>query len=214
MSVESWGQQVETEWRMLKAGSTALDVEKFYRHAVSAHKVGALTPESVATIANQMLISTLDGAPYLGRKLLEQVSAANHPATRLALAISLATGTGGPANPEVAHGMFQQLIGDEQAGGALKALAAAALADSFRLGRGVDQDIDFAKSHYDLAIGLGHIHSALALGLYWEGKWGVAATGDELPDIARAIHFYKRGRDACERCAARLATLESASTAA
>jgi hypothetical protein len=74
MSVDSsWFSQIELEWAQLRQGDPSLDVERFFRHVVSATKVGFLSLESIAAIANGLLTSTLSGAPYLGQRLLEQV---------------------------------------------------------------------------------------------------------------------------------------------
>jgi hypothetical protein len=67
MSVDSsWLGQIESEWAQLRQCDPSLDVEKFFRHVVSANKVGFLSLESIAAIASGLLTSPLSGAPYLG----------------------------------------------------------------------------------------------------------------------------------------------------
>jgi len=206
-----WFGQIEREWAQLKQSDPALNVEKFFRHVVSAHKVGFLTPESLAAIANAMLTSPLKGAPYLGRRLLERVGPNRHPTLRVALALSLVTATGGDADLETGNAILEDVTKDDTADGPLRGIAAAALADSARLGRGMEVDIARAKSLYEQAIGLGHKASAFNLGLYWEGLWAVDSR-EVRPDTARAIQTYRKGgTDA--RCQARITALREDATA-
>ncbi|MGF6873671.1 TPR repeat protein [Paraburkholderia sp. MM5477-R1] len=58
------------------------------------------------------------------------------------------------------------------ADGHLRGMAAAALADSARLGRGMPVDTSRALTLYEQAITLGHKASGYNLGLYWEGAVG------------------------------------------
>ena len=53
----SWFSQIEHEWAQLRQGDPSLDVERFFRHVVSANKVGFLSLESIAAIANGLLTS-------------------------------------------------------------------------------------------------------------------------------------------------------------
>lgn len=92
---------------------------------------------------------------------------------------------------------------DDSAEGRLRGLAAAALADSARPGRGMPVDVGRAVSLYDRAVELGHKAAAYNLGLYWEGAWGSDASSEVLPDNARAIQMYRRG-GADARCQARI----------
>jgi hypothetical protein len=139
-------------------------VERFFRHVVSANKVGFLSLESIAAIANGLLTSPLSGAPYLGRRLLERVGPDRHPSLRVALALSLVTETGGPADYEGGHVILGDMLKDDTASDPLRGMAAAALADSARLGRGMDVDLDMAKGMYDTALelGPGRPHTTLA----------------------------------------------------
>jgi hypothetical protein len=99
----SWFNQIHREWQALKHHDAALDIDQFYRHVVSAYKSGFAPLESIATTANALLLSTIAGAPYLGRKLLVQVGIDKHPALRVAYALSLYAGTGGDSDPEIAN---------------------------------------------------------------------------------------------------------------
>ena len=83
-----WFSQIEHEWTQLRQDDPSLDVERFFRHVVSANKVGFLSLESIAAIANGLLTSPLSGAPYLGRRLIERVGPDRHPSLRVALALS------------------------------------------------------------------------------------------------------------------------------
>jgi len=209
MSVDSgWFGQIEREWAQLRQGDPALDVEKFFRHVVSANKVGFLSLESIAAIANGLLTSPLSGAPYLGRRLLERAGPDRHPSLRVALALSLVTETGGPADYEVGHLILGDVLKDDTASDPLRGMAAAALADSARLGRGMDADLEMAKDMYATALELGHRSAAYNLGLYWEGHWDRSAPGDVVPDRVRAAQAYKRGGSNA-KCVARLDALRA-----
>ncbi|MBC8752945.1 MULTISPECIES: sel1 repeat family protein [Paraburkholderia] len=211
MSVDSsWLGQIEREWAQLRQSDPALDIEKFFRHVVSANKVGFLSLESIAAIANGLLTSPLPGAPYLGRRLLERVGPDRHPSLRVALALSLVTETGGPADFEGGHVILGDVLKDDMASDPLRGMAAAALADSARLGRGMDTDLEMAKDMYATALELGHRSAAYNLGLYWEGRWGTSAPGDVVPDSTKAAQAYKRGGSNA-KCAARLDALRTRS---
>jgi TPR repeat protein len=97
---------------------------------------------------------------------------------------------------------------DDSAEGRLRGLAAAALADSARLGRGMRVDVKKAVALYDRAIELGHEAAAHNLGLYWEGT-GAGSSNEVLPDNARAIQTYKRG-GTDSRCQLRISNLREA----
>ncbi|MFL9965132.1 sel1 repeat family protein [Paraburkholderia sediminicola] len=209
MSVDSsWLGQIEREWAQLRQNDPALDMEKFFRHIVSANKVGFLSLESLAAIANGLLTSPLSGAPCLGRRLIERVGPHRHPSLRVALALSLVTETGGPADYETGHVILGDVLKDDTASEPLRGLAAAALADSARLGRGMDADLEMAKDMYATALELGHRAAAYNLGLYWEGHWERRAPGDVVPDRAKAAQAYKRGGSNA-KCAARLDALRA-----
>jgi len=211
MSVDSsWLGQIEREWAQLRQCDSCLDVEKFFRHVVSANKVGFLSLESIAAIANGLLTSPLPGAPYLGRRLLERVGPDRHPALRVALALSLVTETGGAADYEVGHVILGDVLKDVTASEPLRGMAAAALADSARLGRGMNTDLEMAKEMYAAALELGHRSAAYNLGLYWEGYWDTSAPGDAVPDSTKAAQAYKRGGSNA-KCAARLDALRARS---
>jgi uncharacterized protein len=201
-----WFGQIEREWKMLRLGDPSLNSEKFFRHVLSANKAGFLSAESLAAIANGLLTSPLHGASLLGRQLLERVGINRHPTLRLALAVSLVTSTGGDADFETGNAIFEDVMKDDSAEGRLRGLAAAALADSARLGRGMPVDVKTAVTLYDRAIELGHKAAAHNLGLYWEGMWGAESSNEALPNNARAIQTYKRGgTDA--RCRLRISNL-------
>jgi hypothetical protein len=209
MSVDSsWFSQIEHEWAQLRRCDPSLDVERFFRHVVSANKVGFLSFESIAAIANGLLTSPLLGAPYLGRRLLERVGPDRHPSLRVALALSLVTETGGPADYEGGHVILGDVLKDDTASDPLRGMAAAAIADSARLGRGMDADPEMAKDMYATALELGHRSAAYNLGLYWEGHWDKSAPGDVVPDRAKATQAYKRGGPNA-KCAARLDALRA-----
>ncbi|MFM0543722.1 sel1 repeat family protein [Paraburkholderia strydomiana] len=211
MSVDSsWLGQIEREWAQLRQCDPSLDVERFFRHVVSANKVGFLSLESIAAIANGLLTSTVSGAPYLGRRLLERLGPGRHPSLRVALALSLVTETGGPADYEGGHVILGDVLKDDTASEPLRGMAAAAIADSARLGRGMDADLEMAKEMYATALELGHRAAAYNLGLYWEGHWERHAPGDVVPDLAKAAQAYKRGGSNA-KCAARLDALRARS---
>jgi TPR repeat protein len=205
MQMESWVGAIEREWHQLRRADPTLDVEKFSRHVIAANKTGFLSPESLAAIANALLTSTLSRAPHLGRWLLERIGANRHPAWRMAMAISLVTPTGGEADLESGNAIFEDVMKDETADGHLRGMAAAALADSARLGRGMQADVRRALSLYEQAIELGHKASAHNLGLFWEGAWGAEDTS-VIPDRTKARQSYRRGGDDL-RCQRRLAAL-------
>ncbi|MFM0544307.1 sel1 repeat family protein [Paraburkholderia strydomiana] len=212
MSVDSsWVSQIEREWAQLRQSDASLDVERFFRHVVSANKVGFLSLESIAAIANGLLTSALPGAPYLGRRLLELVGPGRHPSLRVALALSLVTETGGPADYEGGHVILDDVLKDDTASDPLRGMAAAALADSARLGRGMDPDLEMAKGMYATALELGHRAAAYNLGLYWEGHWDRSAPGDLVPDRTKAAQAYKRGGSNA-KCVARLDALRTRSS--
>jgi TPR repeat protein len=100
------------------------------------------------------------------------------------------------------------VLKDDMASDPLRGMAAAALADSARLGRGMDADLDMAKDMYATALTLGHRSAAYNLGLYWEGNWDMSAPGDVIPDSAKAVQAYKRGGSDA-KCAARLDVLRT-----
>jgi uncharacterized protein len=201
-----WFGQIEREWKMLRRGDPSLNPEKFFRHVLSANKAGFLSVESLAAIANGLLTSALHGAPLLGRRLLERVGINRHPTLRLALAVSLVTPSGGDADFETGNTILEDVMKDDSAEGRLRGLAAAALADSARLGRGMPVDVKKAVALYDRAIELGHKAAARNLGLYCEGVWGTESSNEVLPDNARAIQMYKRG-GTDPRCQLRMSNL-------
>ena len=172
---------------------------------ISANKTGFLSLESLAAIANALLTSTLSGAPILGRRLLDRVGVNRHPSLRVALAISLVTSTGGDADYTSGNAILEDVMKDDTADGRLRGIAAAALADSARTGRGIDADADLARTLYERAVDLGHKASAHNLGLYWEGVWGAPSTGATL-NRQKAIQMYRRGGDDA-RCLRRLQAL-------
>jgi hypothetical protein len=190
-------------------GRPSLNPEKFFRHVLSANKAGFLSAESLAAVANGLLTSPLHGAPLLGRRLLERVGINRHPTLRLALAVSLVTPTGGDAECETGNAILEDVMKDDSAEGRLRGLAAAALADSARFGRGMPVDVNKAVTLHDRAIELGHKAAARNLGLYWEGVWGADPPNEGFPDNARAIQTYGRGgTDA--RCQLRMSSLREA----
>lgn len=67
MAEVSWFNQIDREWAALRRHDPALDIEKFYRHVLSAYKAGFAPLESIASTANALLVSALTGAAYLGR---------------------------------------------------------------------------------------------------------------------------------------------------
>ncbi|MGF6508385.1 sel1 repeat family protein [Paraburkholderia sp. 32] len=205
MQMQSWVGTIEREWHQLRLADPTLDVEKFSRHVIAANKTGFLSPESLAAIANALLTSTLSRAPHLGRWLLECIGANRHPAWRMAMAISLVTPTGGEADLERGNAIFEDVMKDETADGHLRGMAAAALADSARLGRGMPVDTSRALTLYEQAITLGHKASGYNLGLYWEGAWG-AEEKSVTQDRTKAIQSYRRGGGDM-RCQRRLAAL-------
>jgi TPR repeat protein len=192
MSEPSWFNQLHHEWHALQRHDAALDVEKFYRHVMSAYKSGFASFEAIATTANALLLSTIPGAPYLGRKLFERVGVNKHPSLRVAYALSLFAGTGGDTDPTTGNIILADVLKDGNAQDALKGLAAAALGDSARLGRGGDTDLEQAKAYYEIAFKYGNLDAARTLGLYWDNCWNAAAAGDSLPDRTRAASWYKR----------------------
>ncbi|MHB9841724.1 hypothetical protein Q8F57_043805 [Paraburkholderia terrae] len=121
------------------------------------------------------------------------------------MAISLVTPTGGEADLERGNAILEDVMNDETAEGRLRGMAAAALADSARLGRGIQPDVSRARSLYEQAIDLGHKASAHNLGLFWEGAWG-AEDNNVIPDRAKAMQSYRRGGDDV-RCQRRLQAL-------
>ncbi|MGF6969657.1 TPR repeat protein [Paraburkholderia sp. WC7.3g] len=205
MQMQSWVGTIEREWHQLRRADPTLDVEKFSRHVIAANRTGFLSAESIAAIANALLTSTLSRAPDLGRWLLERIGTNRHPAWRMAMAISLVTPTGGEADLEKGNVIFEDVMKDETADAHLRGMAAAALADSARLGRGMQADVSHALSLYEQAIKLGHKASAHNLGLFWEGAWGAEGRSG-MPDRTKAIQSYRRGGDDM-RCQRRLAAL-------
>jgi len=192
MAELSWFNQIHREWQALKVHDAALDIEQFYRHVVSAYKSGFAPLESIATTANALLLSSISGAPYLGRKLLMQIGIDKHPALRVTYALSLFAGTGGDSDPELANRILVDVLKDENAQDKLKGLSAAALGDSARLGRGEALDVELAKARYETAFGFGHREAAQTLALYWENRWGCTASGDSVPNRTIAQKWYKR----------------------
>ena len=126
-------------------------------------------------------------------------------AWRLAMAISLVTPTGGEPDPGRGNAILEDVAKDETAETRLRGMAAAALADSARLGRGMPVDVNRARSLYEQAIELGHKASAHNLGLFWEGVWG-EEDGSIAPDRTKAMQSYRRGGDD-KRCQRRLEAL-------
>jgi hypothetical protein len=205
MQMESWVGQIEREWLQLRSADSMLDVEKFFKHVVAASKTGFVSLESLAAIANALLTSTLSGAPILGRRLLDHVGVNRHPSLRVALAVFLVTSTGSDADYTSGNTILEDVIKDDSADGRLRGIAAAALADSARIGRGIDPDADRARVLYERAVDFGHKASAHNLGLYWEGVWGAPSTG-ATRNRQKAIQMYRRGGDDA-RCLRRIQAL-------
>lgn len=205
MQMESWVGQIEREWQQLRAADPTLDVEKFFKHVIAANKTGFLSFESLAAVANALLTSALSNAPILGRRLLDRVGVNRHPSLRVALAVSLVTSTGGDADYTTGNAILEDVMKDASADGRLCGIAAAALADSARIGRGIKVDTEHARTLYEQAVDLGHKASAHNLGLYWEGVWGAPSAGAKL-NRQKAIQMYRRGGDDA-RCVRRLQAL-------
>jgi hypothetical protein len=205
MQMESWVGQIEREWQQLRSSDPTLNVEKFFRHVIAANKTGFLTLESLAAIANALLTSPLSDAPILGRRLLERVGVNRHPLLRVALAISLVSSNGGDEEVVAGNAILEDVMKDDTADGRLRGVSAAALADSARMGRGMNEDVNLARTLYERAVDLGHKASAHNLGLYWEGVWGAPSTGATL-NRQKAIQTYRRGGDDA-RCLQRLQAL-------
>lgn len=203
----NWLTQVEYEWSLLARNDAKLNVQLFCRHVTTAYKAGFVPLESIATTANSLLISTLPDAPSSGRKLLEQVGVDRHPALRVVYALSLIAGTGGHVDVDQGHVILHDVLLDSDTSERLKGLATATLADSARLGRGGDTNLSMAKQLYRQAFDLGILGAAYNLGLYWEGRWGDAAPGDIVPDIAQAIQWYRRVASSDNTCETRLKVL-------
>jgi uncharacterized protein len=199
--------QIDREWAALTRHDPALDIEKFYRHVLSAYKSGFAPLESIASTANALLLSALPGAAYLGRKMLDQVGVDKHPALRVTYALSLLSGTRGETDYALGRRVLRDVLKDEHAPDKLEGLSAAALGDSARLGRGEEVDLELAKAQYEVAFPLGMRDAAHTLGLYWENCWSGAAPGDVLPDRPRALQWYRCGSAASPRCMARLEAL-------
>jgi uncharacterized protein len=206
MQMESWVGQIEREWQQLRSSDPTLDVEKFFRHVVAANKTGFLTLESLAAIANALLTSSLSDAQMLGRRLLDRVGVNRHPTLRLALAISLVSSDDGGEDAIAGNAILEDVMKDDTADGRLRGISAAALADSARMGRGMNEDAPLACTLYERALELGHKASAHNLGLYWEGIWGAPSTGATL-NRKKAIQMYRRGGDDA-RCLRRLQALQ------
>jgi uncharacterized protein len=204
MQMESWVGQIEREWHQLRSADPTLDVEKFFRHVIAANKTGFLTLESLAAIANALLTSPLSDAPILGRRLLDRVGVNRHPSLRVALAISLVSSSG-QEDVITGNAILEDVMKDDSADGRLRGIAAAALADSARIGRGMGEDVGLARTLYERAVELGHKASAHNLGLYWEGVWGASNAGPTL-NRQKAIQMYRRGGDD-DRCQRRLHAL-------
>jgi hypothetical protein len=121
MAEVSWFNQIDREWAALTRHDPGLDIEKFYRHVLSAYKSGFAPLESIASTANALLVSALPGAAYLGRKMLDQVGVDKHPALRVTYALSLLSGTGGEADYALGHRVLRDVLKDEHAPDKLKA---------------------------------------------------------------------------------------------
>jgi hypothetical protein len=76
---QSWIEQLEKGWGLLRENNNELEVERFYRSALTAFRSKAVDAPGLAVIANRMLESPLEGAPYLGRKMLEQAGTRAFP---------------------------------------------------------------------------------------------------------------------------------------
>src|SRR5260370_21382178 len=191
MAEVSWFNQIDREGAALTRHDPALDIEKFYRHVLSAYKSGFAPLEWIGCTANALLVSALAGAAYLGRKMLDQVGGDKHPALRVTYALSLLGGTGGEVDYALGHRVLRDVLKDEHAPDKLKGLSAAALGDSARLGRGEEADLELAKAQYEIAFELGMRDAAHTLGLYWENCWGGAAPRDNLPNPPPPFHSHK-----------------------
>lgn len=201
---ESWIEQLQTGWNLLKEESPQLDVERFFRHALTAFRSRAMDAQALAVIATRMLASGLKGAPYLGRKMLEQAGTAANPPIGVAYALALLTEKGGPADLQLAHQEFERIAYQEDASRDLRGFSFAALGDSYRTGRGLPVDISAAKKLYEKSEELGCAAAAYSLGLYWEGRLGEAAPEDTLPNLTEAARHYRAGASRDPRCAERL----------
>jgi uncharacterized protein len=182
-----WFNQIDREWAALSRHDPGLDIEKFYRHVLSAYKAGFAPLESIASTANALLVSALPGAAYLGRKMLHQVGVDKHPALRVTYALSLLSGTGGEADYGLGHRVLRDVLKDEHAPDKLKGLSAAALADSARLGRGEEADLELAKAQYEIAFELGVRDAAHTLGF----------TGKTVGAVLRPVTFSRTGPAHC-----------------
>jgi hypothetical protein len=80
-----------------------------------------------------------------------------HPSLGVALGLSLVTETGGPADLEGWHVILRDLLTDNAASDPLRGMAAATLADSARLGRGMDTNLEMTRAcmprHWSLDTG-------------------------------------------------------------
>ncbi|REG59298.1 hypothetical protein B0G80_2033 [Paraburkholderia sp. BL6669N2] len=157
MSVDSsWLGQIEREWAQLRQCDPSLDVERFFRHVVSEKRSDFshlnLSPPLRMACSRARCRARL----FSAGDLLERVGPDRHPSLLVALAPSLVTETGGPAGYEGGHVILGDVLKDDTASEPLRGMAAAALADSARLGRGMDADLEMAKDMYATALERGH----------------------------------------------------------
>ncbi|WP_321969160.1 sel1 repeat family protein [Paraburkholderia tropica] len=208
MSTETnWLTQIEHDWILLARNDRRLNVGRFYRHILTAHKAGFVPLESVAMTANALLISTISGAVDLGHRLLGQVGVDRHPALRVVHALALLDGRDIAPDVAAAHVVMRDVLSDSDVPERLRGIVFAALGDSSRLGRESAPDANDAVRNYERAFGLGIRQVAWNMGLYWEGLWGIARCEDLLPDVAQALMWYRRGASASEKCARRVLEL-------
>lgn len=200
---QSWIEQLEKGWGLLRMNSADLEVERFYRSALTAFRSKAVDAPGLAVIANRMLESPLEGAPYLGRKMLEQAGTRAFPVIGFVYALSLLHGRGGPSNFQLAHQELEHLTYNEDTPRDIKGLSFSALADSYRTGRGVDADTKRAKTLYQQAAELGYVGAARNLGLYYENLWEESVSDESLPNLNEAARYYRMGASKDTQCASR-----------
>ncbi|MFT4063635.1 sel1 repeat family protein [Paraburkholderia sp.] len=203
----NWLTQIEHDWILLARNDQRLNVGRFYRHILTAYKAGFVPLESVATTANALLISTISGAADLGQRLLGQVGVDRHPALRIVHALALLDGKGVAPDIAEAHVVMRDVLCDSELPEQLRGLVFVVLGDSSRLGREGAPDASEALRNYERAFRLGIKQVAWNMGLYWEGRWGMARGEDLLPDTAQALMWYRRGVSASEKCARRVLEL-------
>lgn len=140
-------------------------------------------------IALWMLSGRGSDAKRAGVALLRRLAALEFPGALFALALEYIKGTSIGQDCGLSVRLLKQALAIKHSDTELRAMTMTVLADSFRDGRGCDQDRDAAHKLYCEAAEMGNANAAFNAGLMFDSKKSLTPP----KDTGRAVHYYGLG---------------------